>query len=104
MAQQSGIGGAVIAFSVKAATLEQARARAFHVIDSCRVCALATNLGDVKTLICHPATTSHGRLTEEQRQAAGVGQGLIRLAVGLEHPADIEADLARGLNDCLRMG
>jgi O-succinylhomoserine sulfhydrylase len=67
------------------------------------VCALATNLGDVKTLICHPATTSHGRLTEEQRQAAGLGQGLIRLAVGLEHPADIEADLARGLDGCGQM-
>jgi O-succinylhomoserine sulfhydrylase len=97
MAQQSGIGGAVIAFSVKAGSPGQARERAFSVIDACRVCTIATNLGDVKTLICHPASTSHGRLSEEQRQAAGVGQGLIRLAVGLEHPADIEADLARGL-------
>jgi O-succinylhomoserine sulfhydrylase len=98
MAQQSGIGGAVIAFSVKAASPEQARERAFHVLDACRVCNIATNLGDVKTLICHPASTSHGRLSEEQRQSAGVGQGLIRLAVGLEHAADIEADLARGLD------
>jgi O-succinylhomoserine sulfhydrylase len=98
MAQQGGCGGAVIAFSVPGATPEQARQRAFHVIDSTRVCSLATNLGDVKTIICHPASTSHGRLTEEQRQAAGVTQGLIRLAVGLEHTGDIEADLARGLN------
>ncbi len=100
MAQQGGVGGAVIAFSVKGASPDQQRARAFHVLDSARVCSLATNLGDVKTLICHPASTSHGRLTEAQRQAAGVVQGLIRLAVGLEHPADIQADLARGLDDC----
>ncbi len=100
MAQQDGVGGAVIAFSVKADAPEQARARAFHVIDSTRVCSIATNLGDVKTLICHPASTSHGRLSEEQRQSAGVVQGLIRLAVGLEHPGDIQADLARGLDDC----
>ena len=98
MAQQSGVGGAVIAFSVRADSPEQARARAFHVIDSTRVCSIATNLGDVKTLICHPASTSHGRLSEAQRQAAGVVQGLIRLAVGLEHPGDIQADLGRGLD------
>ncbi len=98
MAQQSGVGGAVIAFSVRADSPEQARARAFHVIDSTRVCSIATNLGDVKTLICHPASTSHGRLSEAQRQAAGVVQGLIRLAVGLEHPGDIQVDLARGLD------
>ena len=98
MAQQSGVGGAVIAFSVRADSPEQARARAFHVIDSTRVCSIATNLGDVKTLICHPASTSHGRLSEVQRQAAGVVQGLIRLAVGLEHPGDIQADLGRGLD------
>jgi O-succinylhomoserine sulfhydrylase len=98
MAQQGSVGGAVIAFSVKAGAPEQARQRAFHAIDSTRVCSIATNLGDVKTIICHPASTSHGRLSEEQRQAADVTQGLIRLAVGLEHPADIEADLARGLD------
>jgi len=101
MAQQGGCGGAVIAFSVKSATPEQGRQRAFHVIDSTRVASIATNLGDVKTIICHPASTSHGRLTEEQRQAAGVTQGLIRLAVGLEHPGDIQTDLARGLDTCL---
>lgn len=104
MAQQSGIGGAVIAFSVRGDSPEQARARAFHVIDSTRVCSVATNLGDVKTLISHPASTSHGRLTEEQRQAAGVVQGLIRLAVGLEHAPDIQADLARGLDSCPTIG
>ena len=100
MAQQGGCGGAVIAFSVQGDSPGQARARAFHVIDSTRVCSIATNLGDVKTLICHPASTSHGRLTEAQRQAAGVVQGLIRLAVGLEHLDDLRADLARGLDSC----
>lgn len=98
MAQQSGVGGAVIAFSVRADGAEQARARAFHVIDSTRVCSIATNLGDVKTLISHPASTSHGRLSEAQRLAAGVTQGLMRLSVGLEHVPDIQADLARGLD------
>ena len=98
MAQQSGIGGSVIAFAVRADSPEQARAGAFHVVDSCRVCSIATNLGDVKTLISHPASTSHGRLSEAQRQAAGVTQGLLRLSVGLEHVPDIQADLARGLD------
>jgi O-succinylhomoserine sulfhydrylase len=60
--------------------------------------SIATNLGDTKSIITHPATTSHGRLTEEQRQAAGIGQGLIRLAVGLEHVDDITDDLLRGLS------
>ena len=104
MAQQGGVGGAVIAFAVKGEGIEQTRARAFHVIDSTRVCSIATNLGDVKTLICHPASTSHGRLSEAQRQAAGVVQGLIRLAVGLEHVPDIQADLARGLDSCASVG
>ena len=68
-----------------------------HVIDSTRVVSIATNLGDTKTIITHPGTTSHGRLTEVQRQSAGIGQGLIRLAVGLEHIEDIKTDLLRGL-------
>ncbi len=100
MAQQSGIGGSIIAFSVAAGSPEQARMRAFHVIDSARVCSNATNLGDVRTLLSHPASTSHGRLSEEQRQVAGVSQGLIRLSVGLEHVPDILADLSRGLDGC----
>ncbi len=97
MAQQSDCGGAVLSFAVKAADPEQARARAFHVLDSLKVMSLSTNLGDTKTLIAHPASTSHGRLTEAQRQTAGVVQGLIRVAVGLEHLGDIQADLDRGL-------
>ena len=98
MRQQSGLGGAVVSFDVVGDTPEAARANAFHVINSTRVVSIATNLGDTKTIITHPGTTSHGRLTEAQRQAAGIGQGLIRLAVGLDHVQDIQADLLRGLS------
>jgi O-succinylhomoserine sulfhydrylase len=98
LAQQSGLGGAVLSVAIKGDTPEQARARAFHVLDSMQVLSLSTNLGDTKTLVAHPASTSHGRLTEVQRQAAGVTQGLIRLSVGLEHLDDIKADLLRGLD------
>ena len=99
MRQQNGLGGGVLAFVLAGDTPEQARARAFHVIDSCRMLSIATNLGDTKTIISHPATTSHGRLTEEHRQAAGITQGVIRLAVGLEYVPDIQADLSRGLDN-----
>ncbi|MEN9904566.1 MAG: O-succinylhomoserine sulfhydrylase [Pseudomonadota bacterium] len=98
MKQMNGCGGAVVSFDVKATGPEQARARAFHVLDSMRVLSLSTNLGDTKTLCAHPASTSHGKLSEDQRQAAGIGQGLIRVAVGLEHLQDVQDDLARGLN------
>ena len=98
MRQQSGQGGAVMSFDVRGADAATLRANAFRVIDSTEVISIATNLGDTKSIITHPATTSHGRLTEAQRQAAGIGQGLVRLAVGLEHPSDIKADLARGLD------
>ncbi len=97
MRQQSGQGGAVLSFDVRADGAEAARAAAFRVIDSTRVLSIATNLGDTKSLISHPATTSHGRLSEAQRQAVGIGQGMIRLSVGLEHVDDITDDLRRGL-------
>jgi len=98
MQQMSGLGGAVVSFDVKAGSPEQARTRAFHVLDALQTLSICTNLGDTKTLLTHPASTSHGKLSEAQRQAAGIGQGLIRVAVGLEHPQDVQADLARGLN------
>jgi len=98
MRQQSGLGGAVVSFDVRGSDPETARANAFHVIDSTQVVSIATNLGDTKSIITHPATTSHGRLTEAQRQAAGIQQGLIRFAVGLEYIDDLKADLARGLD------
>jgi O-succinylhomoserine sulfhydrylase len=98
MRQMSNLGGAVLSFDVKAADPQMARSRAFHVLDSLRVLSLCTNLGDTKSLLTHPASTSHGKLSEDQRQAAGIGQGMIRLAVGLEHVGDMQADLLRGLN------
>jgi O-succinylhomoserine sulfhydrylase len=98
MAQQSGLGGAVVSFIVKGDDPATARRNAFAVIDATRVCSITANLGDTKTTITHPATTSHGRLTEEQRQAAGITQGMIRVASGLEHVPDIQADLQRGLS------
>jgi O-succinylhomoserine sulfhydrylase len=97
MQQMSNMGGAVLSFDVKAGDPQTARARAFHVLDSLKTLSLCTNLGDTKTLLTHPASTSHGKLSEDQRQAAGITQGLIRMAVGLEHVADMQADLARGL-------
>ena len=98
MRQQSELGGALLSFDLRGASIEAARINAFHVIDSTRVLSIATNLGDTKSIITHPATTSHGRLTEDQRRAAGIGQGLVRLAVGLEHPLDVIDDLQRGLS------
>ncbi len=98
MRQQSGLGGAVVSFDVKGGDPEELRRNAFKVIDSCELISIATNLGDTKSIITHPAVTSHGRLSEQQRQAAGIGQGLIRLAVGLEHVDDLKADLERGLS------
>ena len=98
MRQQSGLGGAVVSFDLRGDDAAAARRNAFHVIDGTQVISIATNLGDTKTIISHPGTTSHGRLTEEQRQAAGISQGLIRLAVGLDHIDDIKADLLRGLD------
>ena len=100
MAQQSGSGGAVVSFIVRGESsggAAQARKNAFHVIDSTRVCSITANLGDTKTTITHPASTSHGRLTEEQRQAAGITQGMVRVAVGLDDVRDLQADLLRGL-------
>jgi O-succinylhomoserine sulfhydrylase len=97
MAQQGGNGGAVVSFEVRAADAAAARRAAFSVIDATRICSITANLGDTKTTITHPASTSHGRLSEAQRQAAGIGQGLIRVAMGLDHVEDIQADLQRGL-------
>ena len=98
MAQQSGRGGAVLSFDIKAADADQARKNAFHVVDSTQLLSVTANLGDVKSIITHPASTSHGRLTEQQRLAAGIRQNLVRIAVGLEHLDDLKADLLRGLD------
>jgi O-succinylhomoserine sulfhydrylase len=94
MAQQGGRGGAVLSFIVRGG-----RTGAFAAIDATRICSITANLGDTKTTITHPASTSHGRLSEAQRQSAGIVQGMIRLAVGLEDVDDLKADLLRGFAD-----
>ena len=89
--QQSDFGG-VVAFEV-----EGGQDAAWRVIDSTQMLSLTANLGDAKTTIVHPATTTHGRLSDEARLEAGISDGLIRVAVGLEDIIDIKADLERGL-------
>jgi O-succinylhomoserine sulfhydrylase len=66
-------------------------------VDATRLLSITANLGDTRTTITHPASTTHGRITQEARNAAGIGDGLLRVAVGLENIEDIKADLARGL-------
>lgn len=68
-----------------------------RVIDATRLMSITANLGDTKSTLTHPATTTHGRISQEAREAAGIRDGLLRLAVGLESPDDLKADLARGL-------
>jgi len=89
--QQQGFGG-IVSFEVKGG-----KQSAWSVIDATRVFSITANLGDAKSTITHPATTTHGRLTPEQRAAAGISDGLIRLAVGLESVTDLQSDLAWGL-------
>jgi len=89
--QQQGFGG-VVSFEVAGG-----KEQAWRVIDSTEMVSITANLGDVKTTITHPASTTHGRLSPEARQAAGIGDGLIRVSVGLEAIEDIQRDLARGL-------
>lgn len=90
--QQSAFGG-VLSFRVKGE-----REEAWTVIDSARIMSLTANLGDTKTTISHPATTSHGRLSPEDKIASGITENLIRISVGLESLVDLKADLERGLN------
>jgi O-succinylhomoserine sulfhydrylase len=90
---QQRAGGAVLSFEVKGG-----RAAAWRLIDATRLISITANLGDVKTTITHPATTTHGRLAPEARAAAGITEGLVRVAVGLEALADLKTDLERGLS------
>ncbi|MHB8939679.1 MAG: O-succinylhomoserine sulfhydrylase [Thiobacillus sp.] len=90
MAQQK-TGGGIVAFDLKGG-----QAAAWKLIDATRMLSITANLGDTKTTITHPATTTHSRMTAEQRAAAGIGDGLVRIAVGLESLTDIQNDLTRG--------
>jgi O-succinylhomoserine sulfhydrylase len=97
MAQQK-TGGAIVSFEVRGDDPAARRARAWATIDGCRLLSITGNLGDTKTTITHPASTTHGRLTPEARAMAGIDEGLVRLAIGLESPVDICTDLERGLS------
>ena len=90
--RQQKAGGAVLSFEVKGG-----REAAWRLIDACKLISITANLGDVKTTITHPGTTTHGRLSPEARAAAGISEGLVRVAVGLEALADLQADLQKGL-------
>ena len=90
--QQKG-PGAIVSFDVKGG-----KDAAWRVVDSTRLLSITANLGDTKSTITHPASTTHGRISPEARAAAGIGDGLLRVAVGLEAVADVKADLARGLD------
>jgi O-succinylhomoserine sulfhydrylase len=90
--QQQKSGGAILSFDV-----EGGREAAWKVVDSTRLISITANLGDTKSTITHPATTTHGRVSAEARATAGIGDGLLRVAVGLENVEDLKEDLARGL-------
>ena len=90
--RQQRSGGAIVSFEVKGG-----RAEAWTVVDSTRVVSITANLGDTKTTLTHPASTTHGRISPEAREAAGIRESLLRVAVGLEAIEDLKADLARGL-------
>ena len=90
--RQQSMSGGVVSFDVKGG-----RERAWHVVDSTKLLSITANLGDTKSTITHPASTTHGRISAEARASAGIGEGLLRVAVGLENMEDIKADLARGL-------
>jgi O-succinylhomoserine sulfhydrylase len=89
---QQRTGGGIVSFEVRGG-----REAAWRVIDSLKWVSITANLGDTKTTITHPATTTHGRLTDAEREAARISEGLIRVAAGLEDIEDIQADLSRGL-------
>jgi O-succinylhomoserine sulfhydrylase len=91
--RQQRSGGAIVSFDVRGG-----KAAAWRVVDATRLVSITANLGDTKTTITHPASTTHGRISAEARKAAGIGDGLLRVAVGLESVADVQADLARGLD------
>jgi O-succinylhomoserine sulfhydrylase len=94
--QQSG-PGAVLAFEVRGEAPPALRERAWRVVDAVRLMSITANLGDTRTTITHPATTTHGRVPPEARARAGITEGLLRVAVGLEDVDDLKADLAQAL-------
>jgi O-succinylhomoserine sulfhydrylase len=96
--RQQETAGAVLSFELRGPA-EELRPRAWRAIDATRLMSITANLGDTRTTITHPASTTHSRLSAQQRQEAGIGEGLIRVAVGLESVADLQQDLATALNE-----
>jgi O-succinylhomoserine sulfhydrylase len=96
-ARQQSLAGAVVSFEVEEAAPQTARERAWAVIDRVRLMSITANLGDTRSTITHPATTTHGRISAEARERAGIRENLIRVAVGLESVADLKRDLAQAL-------
>ena len=95
--RQQKAGGAIVAFDMRGG-----KDAAWRVVDNTRLISITANLGDTKTTITHPASTTHGRISAEARAAAGIGDGMLRVAVGLENVEDIKADLARGMGAASR--
>jgi O-succinylhomoserine sulfhydrylase len=94
--RQQQAGGTVLSFELRGQA-EELRGRAWRVIDATRLMSITGNLGDTRSTITHPASTTHGRLSAQQRQEAGIGEGLVRIAVGLESVADLQQDLDSAL-------
>jgi len=92
-ARQQKTGGGIVSFELKGGQNE-----AWKLIDATRLLSITANLGDAKSTITHPATTTHGRLSDDEKRASGIGASLVRVAVGLEDIDDIIADLDRGLS------
>ena len=90
--RQQKTGGAIVSF-----TLKGGKQAAFKLINQTKLCSITANLGDTRTTITHPATTTHCRVTPEVRKAAGITDGLVRIAVGLENIDDLKSDLIGGL-------
>lgn len=96
--KQQSSGGAVVSFEMAGEDDAERKRRAWQVVDGCKMISITANLGDTKSTITHPASTTHGRLPVADRKKAGISEGLIRVAVGLEDPKDLCRDLGNGIN------
>jgi O-succinylhomoserine sulfhydrylase len=97
MTQQSS-GGAVLSFELAGEDDTERKRRAWQLVDGCKMISITANLGDTKSTVTHPASTTHGRLPVADRKQAGISEGLIRVAVGLENPRDLCRDLGNAVN------
>ncbi|MDG1743076.1 MAG: PLP-dependent transferase, partial [Polaribacter sp.] len=90
---QMKLGGNIVAFEIKGGI-----SAGINFLNAIKMCSLSANLGDTRTIVTHPSSTTHGRLTEEDRLEVGITDGLVRISVGLENVADIIADIQQALN------